>query len=70
VFGQVLQFLVDQQYVKLENYFVDGTKLRADARKYSQVWAKNTERYKKNVAQNIKELLDHIEEENEEEEQE
>ena len=70
VFNQVLQFLFDNEYVRLEHYFVDGTKLRADANKYSYVWAKNTDRYKKAVQQKIKELLDHIEDENEQEQEE
>ena len=35
VFGQVLTFLCEHGYIKLENYFVDGTKLRADANKNS-----------------------------------
>lgn len=60
VFGQVLTFLMDHNYVKLENYFVDGTKLRADANKYSHVWASNTERYKKGLQQRIVGLLKEI----------
>ena len=68
VFNQVLQFLIDNGYVKLEYYFVDGTKMRADANKYTHIWAKNTERYKKHVQEKIKELLKYIDEENEREE--
>jgi len=68
-FQQVLLFLIEHQYVKLENYFTDGTKMAADANKYSYVWAKNTERYKQNVKEKIKELLKQIDEENQKEEQ-
>ena len=67
VFNQVLFFLIENQYVRLEHYFVDGTKLRADAYKYSYVWAKNTDRYKKGVEEKIKELLKQIDAENERE---
>ena len=67
VFNQVLCFLIDHHYVRLEHYFIDGTKMRADANKYTYVWAKNTERYKKAVQEKIKELLKEIEAENERE---
>lgn len=46
VFNQVLNYLINESYVKLENYFVDATKLQADANKYSYVWGANTKRYK------------------------
>ena len=69
VFGQVLSFLIAHHYVKLENYFVDGTKLRADAHKYSHVWASNTERYKKSLHQRIEGLLKEIDELNHQEDE-
>lgn len=64
IFGEVLDFLLEQGYVKLENYFVDGTKLQADANKHTAVWAKNTKRYKENLQIKIKELLVQIDEQN------
>jgi transposase len=60
IFASLLAHLIDLGYVKLEHYFVDGTKLRADANKYSWVWAKNTERYQAQLQQKIKELLKEI----------
>ena len=67
VFGQVLTFLFEAGYIKLENYFVDGTKLRADANKNSHLWAANTKRYKAGVNKRIKELLKEIDQLNEQE---
>jgi transposase len=49
IFAAVLTLLVEGGYVKLGNYFVDGTKLEANASQYSFVWAKNTKRYKEQV---------------------
>ena len=40
VFTAVLQFLVDEKYVKLDHYFVDGTKIEANANRYTFVWGK------------------------------
>lgn len=67
VFTETLIFLIENRYVKLEKYFIDGTKFRADANKYSYVWRKNTERYKVKVIEKIKGLIKQIDDENERE---
>ncbi|MDI6804997.1 MAG: IS1182 family transposase, partial [Bacteroidota bacterium] len=67
VFGSMVEFCIANKYIKLENYFVDGTKMEANARKTSYVWSKNTERYKEATQKKIKELLEHIEEVNRQE---
>ena len=69
VFASVLELLIEQGHVKLEDYFVDGSKLEANARRYSAVWAKNTKRYKKQVQEKIRELLEEIEQVNEAEQE-
>jgi transposase len=70
VFGAVLEYLVAEGHVKLEHYFLDGTKIEADANKHKVVWAKKRENYHQRVQEQIKELLKHIEEVNEEEQDE
>jgi transposase len=40
VVATVLQFLVEENYVKLEHYFVAGTKIEANANRYTFVWGK------------------------------
>lgn len=69
VFGSMVLFLLGHGYIDLQQYFVDGTKLRADNNKHKIVWAKNTKRYKEKVQQKIKELLSEIERANDEENQ-
>ena len=61
IFAGVLVILEEGGYVKLEDYFVDGTKLEANASKYSFVWAKNTKRYKEQVQAKVAGLLENIE---------
>lgn len=61
IFAAVLTILVEGGYVKLEHYFVDGTKIEANANKYSFVWAKNTKRYQEQVQDKVAELLERIE---------
>ncbi len=65
VFKAVLEYLIEKGYVKLEQYFVDGTKIEADANKHKVVWAKRKEKYQKRVRQQIGELLKQIEQANE-----
>jgi transposase len=64
VFANVLELLIEQGHVKLEDYFVDGSKLEANARRHTAVWAKNTKRYKEQLRKKIKDLLEEIEKEN------
>ncbi len=69
VFVSVLELLVEGGYVKMENYFVDGTKMEANANPHKVVWAKKTEKYKSRLRQQIMDLLDEIEKVNEAEEE-
>ncbi len=68
VFSSMIIFLTESKYIKLEDYFVDGTKIEANANRYSYVWSKNTQRYKAATKEKIKELLKEIEKINQEEE--
>lgn len=61
VFAEVLEYLIEQGYVKLENYFVDGTKVEANANKHKVVWEKRNRRYKERLQEQIGELLAEIE---------
>jgi len=67
MFTVVLEYLVGAGHVKLEHYFLDGTKIEADANKHKVVWAKKRGNYHKRVQEQIKELLKQIEQANEEE---
>lgn len=46
VFAAILELLVAEGYVKLEHYFVDGTKIEANANRYTFVWGKAVVRQK------------------------
>jgi transposase len=67
VFASLLAFLVEEGYVKMENYFVDGTKVGANSNPHKVVWAKKTKRYKEKLQKQIESLLDEIERVNDEE---
>jgi transposase len=67
IFGEMVKFLTKNNYIDLKQYFIDGTKLRANSNKHKGVWKKNTERYKKQTEEKIREKIKEIERINEEE---
>lgn len=68
IFSELVIFLEEEGLIKFENYFLDGTKLEANANKYSWVWKKNAKRYKAGIEEKIKHLLQEIEDTNQAEE--
>lgn len=64
----MVALLTEDGYVNLENYFVDGTKIEANANAHKVVWAKRTANYKSKLGEKIKLLLDETERINEAEE--
>lgn len=67
VFAEVVDLLEKENYIKLENYFLDGTKIEANANKYSWVWGKATKRYKDALIEKCRELFKEIDKINDEE---
>jgi transposase len=49
--------LIEDNYISMENYFLDGTKIEADANKYSFVWKKATVRSEEKLKKKIRETL-------------
>ena len=61
VFTAVLQFLADEKYVSLEYYFVDGTKIEANANRYTFVWGKAVSTHKAKLQEKVHALFADIE---------
>jgi len=60
LFKEMLLFLIDHEYVKMENYFCDGSSFAADANRHKMIWRKNAERYKEATEKKCKELFKQI----------
>jgi transposase len=60
VFTALLKMLVEEGYIKLENYFLDGTKVEANANRYTYVWAKSSEHYQRLLQEKVAGLLEEI----------
>jgi transposase len=70
IFGSIIEILIDGGYIKAENLNVDGTKIEANASRYSYVWRKNVERQSKTIKEKVSELLKHIDQLQKEEDEE
>lgn len=68
VFAHILSMLIEEGYVRMQDYFVDGTKMESVANRYTFVWAKNIERFKSGLLDKIATLVTEIERVNDEEE--
>jgi transposase len=70
VFAQFVLYLASHEYIDLSHYFTDGTKIEANANKFSHVWKKSTNHYQQSVIEKVKALFKEINEVNEEEDRE
>ena len=62
LFESMILKLIEDNYITMENYFLDGTKIEADANKYSFVWKKSTLRFEEKLKNKIQETLQNIHE--------
>lgn len=60
IFYEVIKLLIEKKYIKLQNYFLDGTKIEANANKYTFVWNKSVQNYDKKLDEKIKNHLREI----------
>ena len=67
VFSELLAILEIKGYINSEEYFVDGTKIEANANKYSFVWKKSVEKQREKLQKKVHELMKEIDKLNEEE---
>lgn len=68
VFSEVIAVLAKAGYVTLDTYFLDGTKIEANANKFTFVWKKSTDRYQDALRRKVHAHLEAIDEMDDEEE--
>lgn len=61
VFAQVVTLMVGEGLVDIKTIYVDGTKLEANANKYTFVWGKSIKRYKQGIKTQLEELWKYAE---------
>lgn len=62
LFTEMLEFLMAHSYIRMENYFCDGSTFRADGHPHKMVWKKNAARYKAGTEEKCRALFKEIEE--------
>lgn len=62
LFEQMIHQLIEQDHITMEHYFLDGTKIEANANKYSFVWKKATQHFEGKLKEKINETIQHIQE--------
>ena len=60
LFSQLVEMMVDLELISLEKQFIDGTKIEANAHKYSFVWKKAVEKNKERLQGQIDAVLAEI----------
>lgn len=61
VFSQVVMLMSSQGMMDMKTVYVDGTKLEANANKYTFVWGKSTQRGKERIKEQLEELWKYAE---------
>ena len=61
VFAQVVTLMADQGLVDIKTIYIDGTKLEANANKYTFVWGKSIKRNKERIKSQLEELWKYAE---------
>lgn len=56
IFNQIVLLLAEQGFLSIEEAYVDGTKIEANANKYSFVWKKSIANYKEKMVQQLNEI--------------
>lgn len=59
VFGQVVELLVDAGLITLKEIYIDGTKIEANANKYSFVWGNSIKSSKERIKKQLQELWEY-----------
>ena len=63
LFTQVVEMLVEGKFVSLEVQYIDGTKIEANANKYTFVWKRATKTNQEKLDKKVKAILKEAERE-------
>lgn len=61
IFFSIVNLLREKGVVKLEHYYLDGTKIEANANHYTFVWRKSTEKYDQKLDETYRQIVATIE---------
>ena len=61
IFNQVVFLLSEQGFLSLRDLYVDGTKIEANANRYTFVWSKSIQNNRSKISKQLKELWSYVE---------
>jgi len=60
IFGSVVQMLADQGYLSIKEVYIDGTKVEANANRYSFVWGNAIATQKQKIKEQLEQIWAHV----------
>lgn len=60
IFGSVVQMLAAEGYLSIKEVYIDGTKIEANANRYTFVWGKAIETQKEKIRQQLEAIWSHV----------
>jgi len=60
IFGSVVQMLADQGYLSIKEVYIDGTKVEANANRYSFVWGNSIATQKQKIKEQLEQIWAHV----------
>lgn len=60
LFNQLVLKLNEKDEIKFENLFIDGTKIEANANRYTFVWKKSTKKFEEKLQIKVRKLIENI----------
>ena len=60
IFGSVVQMLADEGYLSIKEVYIDGTKVEANANRYTFVWGKAIATQKQKIKQQLEQIWTHV----------
>lgn len=60
IFGSVVEMLAQEGYLSIKEVYIDGTKIEANANRYTFVWAKAIATQKQKIKQQLEQIWSHV----------
>ena len=60
IFGSVVEMLAGEGYLSIKEIYIDGTKIEANANRYTFVWGKSIETQKEKIREQLEEIWGYV----------
>ena len=60
IFGSIVQMLAEEGYLSIKEVYIDGTKIEANANRYTFVWGKAIDTQKEKIKEQLEQIWSHV----------